>query len=108
LLAARDVWVELERRGAMVATVPFSGRAGQGGRVGAIVLSRLGADELVEVERWTSRDELCYALEAPVWERFGSFAGQPRITGTAGWMVVERSVVIAGERAGERFEEVIA
>jgi hypothetical protein len=30
------------------------------------VLSRLDHDELVDVERWTGRDELCYALEAEI------------------------------------------
>jgi hypothetical protein len=76
LVSDESVWQELEARGATMASAPFSGRAGGGGRVDRIVLRRLD-DELVDVERWTSRDELCYALEAPVWDRFGSFAGQP-------------------------------
>jgi len=63
------VWDELERRGAIVAVVPFSGRAGTGGRTDTVRLLKLEDDELLEIERWTSRDELCYALEAPVWER---------------------------------------
>ncbi len=50
------------------------------------------------VERWTSRDELCYALEAPVWDRFGSFAGQPPIAGTVVWTSADRRVVIEGRR----------
>ena len=71
-LVLRDhVWAELELRGAMLATVPFSGRAGVGGTVGTITLSRVDRDELVHVERWSSRDELAHALEAPVWDRFG-------------------------------------
>ena len=37
LLARDDVWAELERRGATIATVPFSGRAGRGGSVDRIV-----------------------------------------------------------------------
>jgi len=52
------VWDELERRGATIATVPFSGRAGSGGTVERIVLSRVQGDKLVDVERWTARDEL--------------------------------------------------
>lgn len=62
---------------------------------------------LVEVERWIGRDELAFALEAPVWDRYGSFAGHPRIGGTVTWTVADRSVVIAGVRGRERFEEVI-
>ncbi len=104
LLARRAVWEELERRCATIAVVPFSGRAGLGGRVG-IVLSRLDGAELVDVERWAGRDELAYALEAPVWDRFGGFVGGPSIRGSVGWMVAERRVVIEGERGSHRFEE---
>jgi hypothetical protein len=38
-----------------------------------IELLRLEGTGLLDVERWTYRDELCHALEAPVWERFGTF-----------------------------------
>ena len=81
LLWRPAIWEELERRGARVAIVPFSGRAGSGGRTDTIRLLCVEGEELVEVERWTSRDELCYALEAPVWDRFGTFAGHPRVAG---------------------------
>jgi hypothetical protein len=90
LFSRDDVWDELERRGATIATVPFSGRAGRGGTVEQIVLSRVEGDELIDVERWTGRDELCYALEAPIWDRFGSFAGQPLIAGTVIWTTTDR------------------
>ena len=46
LLARDDVWAELERRGATIATVPFSGRAGRGGSVDRIVLGQVRRDEL--------------------------------------------------------------
>jgi hypothetical protein len=101
------VWAELERRGAMTATVPFSGRAGRGGTVERIVLSRVQGDELIDVERWTGHDELCYALEAPIWDRFGSFAGQPLIVGTVIWTAADRLVVIEGRRGDKRFEELV-
>ncbi len=52
------VWEELERRGATVALVPFWGRAGSGGRTDTIKLLRLEDGELLDVERWTYRDEL--------------------------------------------------
>jgi hypothetical protein len=77
LLWGSPVWEELKQRGATVAVVPFSGRAGQGGTTATITLSRIEHDELVAIERWSSRNELTYALEAPVWDRFGLFAGQP-------------------------------
>jgi hypothetical protein len=107
LLSDESVWQELEARGVKVATVPFSGRAGRGGRTGRIVLSRLHGEELVDVERWTGRDELCYALEAPIWDRFGSFAGQPLISGTVIWTAADRCVVIEGRRGDKRFEELV-
>jgi hypothetical protein len=53
LLGGEVVWQELEARGATIATVPFSGRAGRGGHVDRIVLSRVDGDELVDVGRWT-------------------------------------------------------
>ncbi len=99
------MWEELEWRGATIALVPFSGRSGLGGRVGTIVLSRLDGDELLDVERWTVRDELACALKAPVWDRFGHFVGQPSIRGTVGWMVAGRRVVIEGERGGDPFKK---
>ena len=74
-----DVWAELERRGATVAAVPFSGWAGEGGRVGTITLSRSTGGELVDVERWSGRDELtareeqrnekCERRDKPVWRK---------------------------------------
>jgi hypothetical protein len=103
-----DVWAELERRGATVAVVPFSGRAGEGGRVGTIILSCVeGGDELVDVERCSGRDELTYALEAPIWGRYGVFAGHPRICATVTWIAAERCVLISGDRGGERFVETV-
>jgi hypothetical protein len=102
------VWVELERRGAALAPVPFSGRAGAGGSVGTIAVCRVAGGELVDVERWSGGcDELAYAMEAPVWDRFGTFAGQPRVRGTVVWSLSDRSVLIAGERGGERFEKAV-
>ena len=108
LLAAQAVWDELERRNATIAVVPFSGRAGRGGSTATITLSRGENDELVDVQRWTSRDELAYALEAPVWDRFGMFAGQPLIRGEVIWSVEYHTVVILGTRGDQRFEEAVA
>jgi hypothetical protein len=109
-LTRSAAWDELERRGATVASVPFSGRAGRGAETGTIVLTRVDVDELVDVERWSSRDELCFALEAPVWDRYGAFAGQPLIRGFVTWTASDRLVVISGERGRERarFEEIVA
>jgi hypothetical protein len=101
------VWDELERRDATIAVVPFWGRAGQGGSTATITLSRVEDEEMIDAERWSSRDELSYALEAPVWDRFGLFVGQPLIRGEVIWTVEDRSVVIVGKRADEQFEETV-
>ena len=108
-LAARQaVWEELERRGVTIAVVPFSGRAGGGGRTGTITLGRLEGDELVDVERWSGRDELALALEGPVWDRYGAFVGHPWVRGAVTWTVADRCILIAGQRGGEAFEETLA
>jgi hypothetical protein len=70
-------------------------------------LSRIDGDELVDVEQWTSRDELTFALEAPVWDRYGTFAGQPAIRGDVIWTSADRTVVIVGRRGDARFEEAV-
>jgi hypothetical protein len=108
LVGHQGVWEELGRRGAVIAVVPFSGRAGQRGKTGMITLSRLEGGELVDLERLSGCDELAFALEAPVWDRYAGFAGQPSIGGTVAWWVAERSIVIVGRRGEQAFEEVIA
>ena len=108
-LAARQaVWEELERRGAAIAVVPFSGRAGDGGGTGTITLSRFEGDGLVDVERWSGRDELALALEGHVWDRYAAFAGHPWIRGTVTWTVADRCTLIVGQRGGEAFAEMLA
>jgi hypothetical protein len=47
------------------------------------------------------------ALAAPVWDRYGQFAGQPAIRETVTWAIGGRGVVIAGRRAHGRFEELV-
>jgi hypothetical protein len=99
------VWEELGRRGATFAIVPFSGRPDRGGCTDTISLLRSVGEELVDVERWTSRDELCYALEAPGWDRLGTFIGHSRIRGEVVWLAENRCVVIRGRHGERRFEE---
>jgi hypothetical protein len=99
--------VELERRGASIAVVPFAGRAGRGGQTETIRLSRVADGELLDIERWSSRDELAYALEEPVWDRYGTFAGQPAIRAEVIWTLADRRVVIVGRRGDQCFEEIV-
>lgn len=108
LVAISAVWDELERRGAAIAVVPFCGRAGRGGEIGTVVLSRSEDGELVAFDRRTALDEVAQALAAPVWDRYGTFAGQPSIRGTVTWSVAARRIVIAGRHGDASFEELVA
>ena len=77
LVSRAAVWAELERRGVSIATVPFRGRAGQGGEIDAIRLQRMRNEEPHEVRLWPDSDELANALAAPVWNRFGTSRSLP-------------------------------
>jgi hypothetical protein len=105
LVSRPAVWDELERRRVSVATVPFRGRAGQGGEIDVIRLQQVRDEESREVRLWPDSEELAHALAAPVWGRFGTFAGQPLVRAEVIWKVDRRSVVIVGRRGERRFEE---
>jgi predicted nucleic acid-binding Zn ribbon protein len=100
------VWRELERWGASAALVGFSGGGGRPGSIAAVTLEDAGKKELA---RWGNGEgELPEALAAPIWGRYALFRGHPRITGLVMWDVKERQVVVAGERGGQKFDEVLA
>jgi hypothetical protein len=101
------VWDELERRGVSVATVPFRGRAGQGGEIDVIRLQPVRGEESRELRLWPDSEELAHALAAPVRGRFGTFVGHPLVRAEVIWMVDRRSVVIVGRRGDRRFEEIV-
>jgi hypothetical protein len=97
------VWDELELRRVSVATVPFRGRAGRGGAIDVIRLEP-ACGESREVRLWPGT-ELAGALAAPVWGRFGTFAGHPLVRAEVIWTVDGRSVVMVGRRGEQKFEE---
>ena len=104
-------WEELERRGATVATLPFTGERRAGVSFAPIWLERLENGRLTEVETWSeqrSGDALSEALKAPVVARFASFVGQPPVRATLTWRLPNRQITITGKRGGEPFEEVIS
>ena len=106
LFAEEDVWQELERWGASAALVRFSGGGGRPGSIAAVTLEDAGKKELA---RWGNGEgELPEALAAPIWGRYALFRGHPRITGLVMWDVQERQVVVAGERGGQKFDEVLS
>jgi hypothetical protein len=58
-----------------------------------------------DVERWTGRDELAYALEAADLGPVRTFAGQPFMSGAVTWTTADRLIVIADVRGHQRFED---
>jgi hypothetical protein len=106
LFAEQGVWEELERWEAAVALVRFSGGGGSQGSIAAVTLEDAKKRELA---RWGSGEgELPEALAAPMWARYALFRGHPRISGLLMWDVQERQAVIAGERGGAKFEELLS
>jgi hypothetical protein len=83
-LTRDNVRAELERRAVRLAPVPLSGRAGAGGGSRTTLLSLLGGRS-VEIWRSEWQEELADALEAPVADRCGAFAGRAPISGTVTW-----------------------
>jgi hypothetical protein len=110
-LTRSEAWEELARRGANIATLPFTGTRRTGANSGPIRLERLENDQLAEIETWSeqrSGDALIEALKAPIVARFASFLGQPAIRATLTWTLPDRRITITGTRGNEPFEEVIS
>ena len=100
------MWEELERWEAAVALVSFSGGGGNQGSIAAVTLED---SKECELARWSGGEgELPEALAAPIWGRYALFRGHPRISGLLMWDVQERQAVIAGERGGQKFEELVS
>jgi predicted nucleic acid-binding Zn ribbon protein len=106
LFAEQGVWEELGRWEAAVALVRFSGDGGNQGSIAAVTLEDANKRELA---RWGSGEgELPEALAAPIWGRYALFRGHPRISGLLMWDAPAGQVVVAGERAGQKFEELLS
>jgi hypothetical protein len=105
LSSDEQVWEELERWDAAAALVRFSGGGGSLGSIGAVTLEDARTRELA---RWGVGDgELPEALAAPIWGRYALFRGHPRITGFLMWDLPDRQVLVAAERGGRRFDDVL-
>lgn len=101
--APEDVWRALERLGASAAVVRFSGGGGRQGILESTSIQTSGS----ELARWSDENELASVLAGPVWGRYGTFRGQPRIAATLTWKVAGRSLTLAGRRGTERFRETL-
>ena len=105
LHAVEDVWRALERAGAQLALVRFSGGGGRPGTLEGLSIQPQGSAPARLVD--AGQSELAGALAAPAWARYGSFRGQPRIAAMLQWSVAERSLTLAGTRGTGRFQEIL-
>jgi len=105
LHASDDAWRALERAGAEIALVRFCGGGGRHGTLESVSIHAGGR----ELTHWSTApgSELAGALTAPAWARYGSFRGQPPITATLQWNLADRSLLLAGTRGREPFEETL-
>jgi hypothetical protein len=103
LHAPGDVFGALDRAGAQSALVRFAAGARRPATLQTIDLKRSAREPIPG----SCESELAGALAAPIWGRYGSFRGQPAIRATLTWNVAERSLVLAGTRAGERFKHTL-
>ncbi len=111
-----EAFRELASRGADRAVVAFSGGNDEGGP-DSITLY-VGEGELSTLTTWPTgtrtveeqaEDRLADALSDPIFEAYGTFAGDFDVTGEVIWDVAERSVqMIRDERSGyDHLEELL-
>jgi predicted nucleic acid-binding Zn ribbon protein len=99
------VWRELEQWGAAAAIVRFHGGAGKPGVIAAVTLEDARKRKL---SRWSSGEgPLPDQLAAPIWGRYASFRGHPRIVGMVVWDLANREVFSSGTRGETPFTEVL-
>jgi hypothetical protein len=99
------VWQELEQYGARAAIVRFHGGAGKPGGIAAVTLEDA---EQRELSRWSSGEgPFPDELAVPIWARYASFRGHPRITGMVLWDVKSREVLSSGTRGETPFTEIL-
>jgi len=108
-----EVFAGLASRGADRAVVQFSGGNDEGGP-DSIALYK-GEEEICALSTWPSREEvedapadarLVDALSEPVFQEYGTFAGDFDVTGEVIWDVAERTVrMVKDERADYEHSE---
>jgi predicted nucleic acid-binding Zn ribbon protein len=100
-----SVWQELERWGAAIAVVRFSGGSGRPGSLAAVTVEDAARHELA---RWSDGEgALPDELAAPIWGRYARFRGHPPIVGMVIWDVTNREVLASGTRGEQQFNEVL-
>jgi len=89
MMTQGEVFAELQKRGVSRVLVDYSGGGDEGG-VDDIRLFDLAGKEMgrmCDTHKETLDDHLARALGAPVYEQYGSFAGEFSCAGTVEWNV---------------------
>jgi hypothetical protein len=107
-LTQEEVLGILNRKGIDKVTVKFSGGHDSGGTDG-ITVDLFGEEvEWSQKELDTIKEGLYDALEAPVWDRYGTFCGEYHVDGEVIWDVKAKKVFLKGYQevsVTESFEE---
>lgn len=88
-----------------VATVSFSGGAGKAATIVSASLKDAGGREVLRFS--SGQGPLVEALAAPIFGRYASFRGHPRILATVVWDLASGEVGCAGTRGGRQFSELL-
>lgn len=99
------VWAEMEKRGAIKAIIEFSGGHDEGGADAITLTMGDGSKESLETWRNENDDEgrLITYLQDPLYDRWGSFAGEFSVYGTIEWNVTTRKVTLDGSESVEDY-----
>jgi hypothetical protein len=122
-MSKSEIWAALEKKNAAKAVVHFSGGNDEGG-VGNIFLLDVNGKKIEELqeeyvsseynaktgqyeekEKKTENGLLADALSAPVYSKYGSFAGEFYVSGTITYDVKERKIKNSGREEVSHNEE---
>lgn len=104
-----EVFAEIRKRDANLAVVSFSGGNDEGGADSITLYMRTVTDKQTSsIEVGTvepDSDDFAVALEQPVRDKYGSFAGDFDVSGDLKWDATARTCVMTGEESQwESFE----
>jgi hypothetical protein len=103
-----QAWEELQRRGANIATLPFTGERRTGARFGPTRLERLENDQLIEVKTWSEQRLRRCAHRSPHSARRGPLRQLPRPAINPRHAHLDRARSSHHDHRNDPFEEVIS
>lgn len=110
-MSKNEAFSLLRQRGASRAVVTFAGGNDEGDVEGIVLLI---GDEEVRLEPYygdgegelTDDQQLAELLAAPVWERYGSFAGDFYVYGNVTYDVEKQTVVMSKDESAYQHEDI--